>query len=304
MSNVLSIKGLTKNFGNVEVLKGLDLSVPEGAVFGFIGENGAGKTTAMKIVLGLLERGEGEVIVCGEQARYGKTAAGVGFLPDVPEFYPYMKPMEYLTLCGEISGMKKREIKSRGEELLKLVGLSKAKRKIGGFSRGMKQRLGIAQALLNRPKLLICDEPTSALDPAGRKEILQILDSLKEQTTVIFSTHILSDVERVCDYAAFLHGGKIVLNGALSEIKKRQTDSYSITFSQSSDALRFKAALGGNDCRIDENGGNSVKVKNEDGGKIIALLSANNLVPLKFELLEHNLEDLYLKIVGGAGKCS
>ena len=292
MTGVLNINRLCKSFGEVKVLQGLDLSVPEGAIFGFIGENGAGKTTSMKIVLGLLESNGGEVTVCGERVRYGKTVQGVGFLPDVPEFYPYMKPMEYLTLCGEISGMKKPEIKSRGQELLKLVGLSGIKRKIGGFSRGMKQRLGIAQALLNRPKLLICDEPTSALDPAGRKEILDIIDSLRGQTTVIFSTHILSDVERVCDYAAFLHSGRIVLQGGLSEIKKQRNDSYSVTFSENKDAITLKSLI---DCTVVE--GTTAIVKNIKGRVIIDTLSKNNLVPLRFELLEHNLEDLYMEVI-------
>jgi ABC-2 type transport system ATP-binding protein len=277
MTNILDIKGLRKNFGSVKVLKGLDMSVPEGSVFGFIGENGAGKTTTMKIILGLLESDGGEVFVCGERIRYADTLSGfksagtgspVGFLPDVPEFYPYMNPMEYLTLCGEISGMKKTEIQSRGRGLLELVGLSKANRRIGGFSRGMKQRLGIAQALLNQPKLLICDEPTSALDPAGRKEILDILDSIRGQTTVIFSTHILSDVERVCDRVAFLHNGEIVLSSALSDLKL-QNKSRSIS-------LEFDKEI--------------------DSKEILLALKEKNIFPSKIETGDACLESLYLNL--------
>ena len=219
MTNILEIKGLRKSFGSLNVIDGLDFDVPEGSVFGFIGVNGAGKTTTMKMALGLLEIDGGEIIVCGERVSFGKTVKSVGYLPDAPEFYPYMKPMEYLSLCGEIAGMSRDRINSRGRELLELVGLTKAKRRIGGFSRGMKQRLGIAQALLDEPKLLICDEPTSALDPLGRKEILDILAAVKGRTTVVFSTHILSDVERICDRFVFLHGGKAVLSGVLSEMK-------------------------------------------------------------------------------------
>ena len=194
---VLKIEGLKKAFGSSEVIKGIDLSVTEGKIFGFIGQNGAGKTTTMKMILGLLEKDQGEIYVCGEPVKYGETRTNryIGYLPDVPEFYSYMTPMEYLSLCGEITGMEKEKIKKRSEELLSLVGLPISKKRIGTFSRGMKQRLGIAQALLNEPKLLICDEPTSALDPMGRMEILRILQSVKGKTTVIFSTHILSDVE-------------------------------------------------------------------------------------------------------------
>lgn len=219
--NIVSINGLSKGFGNRKIIDNLNFTVPEGSVFGFVGKNGAGKTTTMKMVLGLLKPDSGTIDVCGEKVTYGKTSSNrhVGYLPDVPEFYNYMRPFEYLSLCGEITGLSKKEIQIRSEELLSLVGLGNEKRRIGGFSRGMKQRLGIAQALLSRPKLLICDEPTSALDPVGRKEILDIMLKIKDSTTVIFSTHILSDVERICDHVAILNKGSIALSGTLSEIK-------------------------------------------------------------------------------------
>lgn len=208
--DMLRITNLKKHFGDKEVLTGLNLSVPEHSVFGFVGENGAGKTTTMKIILGLLKSDRGEVFVSGERVKYGQTATNryIGYLPDVPEFYSFMTAREYLRLCGESLEMGKNDIEKRSDELLTLVGLSKENHRIRGFSRGMKQRLGIAQALLGRPKILICDEPTSALDPIGRKEILDILLSSKKQTTVLFSTHILSDVERICTDVAFLNNGK------------------------------------------------------------------------------------------------
>jgi ABC-2 type transport system ATP-binding protein len=291
MTNVLEIKGLQKSFGDVKVIDGLDFAVPTGSIFGFVGVNGAGKTTTMKMVLGLLEIDGGEITVCGERVSCGKTVNSVGYLPDVPEFYSYMKPMEYLTLCGEIAGMPRDKINSRGRELLKLVGLI-ANRKIGGFSRGMKQRLGIAQALLNEPKLLICDEPTSALDPMGRKEILDILTVLKGQSTVIFSTHILSDVERICDRVVFLHDGKVVLNGLLSDIKKQRTDSYNLEFADKKSADKFAVLF--NETVLTEN---MVAMKNTDGTQIIAALAENKLTPVKFELLEPTLEDLFLEVI-------
>lgn len=198
--DVLAIQNLKKSFGSKEVLRGLDLSVPEHGIFGFIGRNGAGKTTTMKAILGLLKPDSGQIHVMGEKVNFGQTDTNryIGYLPDVPEFYPYMTPLEYLDLCGKVSGMNTSDSRARSKELLAQVGLGQERRRIKGFSRGMKQRLGIAQALLNHPKLLICDEPTSALDPAGRREILDILLAVREQTTVLFSTHILSDVERIC----------------------------------------------------------------------------------------------------------
>lgn len=220
--DMLQIKNLRKRFGDKEVLKGLELSVPEHSIFGFVGRNGAGKTTTMKAILGLLQVDDGEIYVSGKKVVYGQTSTNryIGYLPDVPEFYSFMTPREYLRLCGQSLDMKKADIEERSTELLALVGLADEKHRIKGFSRGMKQRLGIAQALLARPKLLICDEPTSALDPIGRKEILDILLSVKGETTVLFSTHILSDVERICTDVAFLNDGKIAKQGTVNELKR------------------------------------------------------------------------------------
>ncbi|MCI9082566.1 MAG: ABC transporter ATP-binding protein [Lachnospiraceae bacterium] len=220
--NMLEICHISKRFGDKQVLRDVDFTVPEHAVYGFVGQNGAGKTTTMKLVLGLLAADSGEILVNGEKVSFGENPVNryIGYLPDVPEFYPYMTAAEYLNFCGAITGMDLQECKKRTEEMLALVGLAGEKHRIRGFSRGMKQRLGIAQALLNRPKLLICDEPTSALDPVGRKEILDILVSAKEQTTVLFSTHILSDVEKICEQFAFLHEGKILRQGSMEEMRK------------------------------------------------------------------------------------
>lgn len=224
--NVLSLSHVSKSFGAHSVINDLNLSVPEHTILGFIGQNGAGKTTTMKMILGLLPWDSGQILINGVPVTFGQnhTNQWIGYLPDVPEFYHFMTPMEYLALCGDISGMEKREFQRRSIQLLELVGLTQSQKPIGGFSRGMKQRLGIAQALLGKPKLLICDEPTSALDPIGRKEILDILASIKNETTVIFSTHILSDVERICDNIAFLHKGKITLGGTLEEIEALAED--------------------------------------------------------------------------------
>ena len=218
---MLQISDLSIKFKDKEVLKGLNLNVPSNSVFGFVGKNGAGKTTTMKIILGLLKPDNGKVYVNGEEVSYGYTYTNkyIGFLPDVPEFYSFMTAEEFLKFCAEITKIKKEEISNRIKEVLTLVGLENEKHKIKGFSRGMKQRLGIAQALLNKPKLLICDEPTSALDPIGRKEILDILKSVSSETTVLFSTHILSDVERICTDVAIINDGVIEICGKLNEIK-------------------------------------------------------------------------------------
>lgn len=302
---VLEIKQLYKSFGNREVLKGLDMDVPEHSIFGFVGQNGAGKTTTMKIILGLLKPDSGSVTVCGEKVTYGESKANrhIGFLPDVPEFYGYMNPMEYLKLCGEIAGLSKTRIKSKSEELLELVGLKDQKKRIGGFSRGMKQRLGIAQALLNEPKLLICDEPTSALDPIGRKEILDILLAAKGKTTIVFSTHILSDVERICDRIAVLHDGKLALCGTLSEIKEsHRLHGFIIEFESEQAASCFENAeeLKQPSINLSRNG-NTVKVfladGDMDGHFLLDVLSKKRIVPLKFAVMEPTLESLFMEAI-------
>lgn len=297
---MLEIKNLQKRFGEKEVLKGLDLSVPEGAVFGFIGRNGAGKTTTMKTVLGLLKADAGEIYVNGEKVVYGQTATNhhIGYLPDVPEFYSFMTTKEYLRFCGEITGMKAAEIKSRSEELLKLVGLEGEKHRIKGFSRGMKQRLGIAQALLNSPKLLICDEPTSALDPVGRKEILDILQQVKEQTTVLFSTHILSDVERICTDIAFLKDGKIAVQGKLNEVRGRnRTEEYILETVCEEDTKkllgRFPNMIQKGQTQISVTGSEEILFQ------VLSFLTEQKIPVLKVERQEPTLESMFMEVLEG-----
>ena len=292
---MLRITGLQKRFGDKAVLNGLDLTVPEHSIFGFIGKNGAGKTTTMKAVLGLLKTDGGEITVNGEPVEYGKTAANrhIGYLPDVPEFYPFMTAPEYLRFCGEISGMKRTECESRSRELLQLVGLAAESHRIKGFSRGMKQRLGIAQALLNRPKLLICDEPTSALDPMGRKEILDILQSIRSETTVVFSTHILSDVERICTDVAFLSGGLAEVQGPLSEIKATyRREEYLLEPEREADLHALHTFFP--DASKTE--GNQLLISGQALPELLRCLADRNIPILRLERAEPTLESLFMEV--------
>ncbi|MCI5686969.1 MAG: ABC transporter ATP-binding protein [Emergencia sp.] len=298
--NVLELCNVSKRFGTNRVLEGLSFSVSENRIFGFIGENGAGKTTTMKLILGLMQPDSGEIRVQGEKVAFGssRTNGTIGYLPDVPEFYDFLTPAEYLHLCGKISGMAKAEREHRVCELLELVGLAGKNKRIHGFSRGMKQRLGIAQALLSRPKLLICDEPTSALDPAGRREILDILSEVKSQTTVLFSTHILSDVERICDEFAFLHDGKIAMEGTMEQIGSlRASNGIEVEFCSGQDAAVFaerhpEAARTGN-CRL------LFADKGEtDMPAVLDALSHSGLAVQRVEQQEPRLEDLFMEVMG------
>lgn len=300
MSNdMLIISGLRKQFGEKTVLNGLNLVVPEKSIFGFIGKNGAGKTTTMKMILGLLSPDSGEILVNGEKVSYGQTNTNryIGYLPDVPEFYGFMTPAEYLRFCGEISGMGKADNEKRCKELLELVGLSGDKHRIKGFSRGMKQRLGIAQALYNQPKLLICDEPTSALDPVGRKEILDIMLSIREQTTILFSTHILSDVERICTDVAFLDKGVINIQGKLSEIKaKYRKEEYLVEVENQTDINILCQAFA--DIRHMGNNQLILRENNNTIFEVLRFLSDKNIPVLKVEREEPTLESLFMEVTG------
>lgn len=252
---VVQINGVTKRFGNHEVLRDIHLNIPEHTIFGFVGANGSGKTTLMKCMLGLLPLNAGSITIAGEPVTFGETKSNqyVGYLPDVPEFYPFYTATQYLELCAVITNIAEKERQERIAELLELVGLAGTHSLISTYSRGMKQRLGIAQALLNKPKLLICDEPTSALDPAGRAQILSILQKAKAETTVFFSTHIVSDAEQICDHVAMLHEGTIIFQDELAHLKQQSTGQFVFTFSICADEVMERLQHTAFDMKVENN---------------------------------------------------
>ena len=297
--DMLQIQGLYKSFGDKAVLCGLDLNVPEHSIFGFIGKNGAGKTTTMKTILGLLKADAGQILVNGERVVYGQSPTNrhIGYLPDVPEFYGFMTAPEYLRFCGQISDLPPAETEARARELLELVGLAGEKHHIKGFSRGMKQRLGIAQALLNRPKLLICDEPTSALDPVGRKDILDILLTARQQTTVLFSTHILSDVERICTDVAFLNNGVVELQGKVAQIKSRfRSDEYMLEAGSDHAVDLLQAAFPG----MEAADGRLLCFcqHTHDIHEVLRFVAEKRLPIIRLEQVEPTLEKLFMEVTG------
>lgn len=300
--DALKINNLHKSFGKNTIINGLSMSIPENTIFGFLGKNGAGKTTTMKMILGFLKKDEGSIEVFGEEVSFGqsKTNRFIGYLPDVPEFYGYMTAKEYLNLCGAITGLSKNEIKNKSEELLELVGLIDVNKRISGYSRGMKQRLGIAQALLNSPKLLICDEPTSALDPLGRKEILDIILKIKDSTTVIFSTHILSDVEAICDHVVVLDKGKNVLEGSIDELKNiKRKNTIKIRFKSDKELKAFKSLDKFSNLITNEKGDTLYLTDEENQLKDIDILYELyklNIFPLEIKIEEPTLENIFLEV--------
>ncbi len=221
--DAVRIENLTKTFGSVHALDHLSLSVEANSVFGFLGPNGAGKTTTIRLLTGLAHPSAGKAWVAGVEINGDRQAARrIGYLPEEPAFYTYLNPLEYLDYVGRLFYLPADERKKRIAELLALTGLTEVrKRRIGGFSRGMRQRLGIAQALINEPDVLFLDEPASALDPIGRKEVLELIASLRGRCTIFMSTHILSDVERVCDTVGIIHKGKLLVKDNKNELLSR-----------------------------------------------------------------------------------
>lgn len=307
MQYAVEIKGLVKEYKNVVAVNGIDLNVEQGKIFGFLGQNGSGKTTTLRMMTALAKPTAGTINICGERVRFGENKCGkyIGFLPDVPQFYDWMTTSEYLTLCGQLLSMEKNDLTSRISETLAIVGLDDVKRRIKGFSRGMKQRLGIAQALLHRPKLLLLDEPTSALDPIGRKEVLDIIKALSGDITVFFSTHILADAERICDTIGILHKGKLVLSGSLDDIKAGySSQTITLQIGDNNRHLEVLSAL------KELNAIKAVEIIDIGKYKILSydinavranicpLLSSMNVPLMRFEESETTLEDAFVEVVG------
>lgn len=225
MTILLEVKGLAKSFGGVQAVKGIDFAVMEGRCTALLGPNGAGKTTTIRMLTGLLKASAGTVAVGGAGAagtgsEIGDRRAMLGYLPQAPSFYNWMSGLEYAAYAGKLCGLAPKQAKERAKELLAAVGLEQAgNRRIGGYSGGMKQRLGLAQALVHRPRLLVMDEPVSALDPIGRREVLTLLQGLKSETTILFSTHLLHDAEELCDDIVIMASGEVALQGSLQGIR-------------------------------------------------------------------------------------
>jgi len=214
---------LVKSYNGTAVLKNLNLSIKKGEVYGFIGKNGAGKTTTINLLLSLIKRDSGEIFIDEESIEFKDQnyKSKIGYVPDVPVFPGYMRARDYLLYTSEIFGLSQEKIKDRIKEVLEFVTLPDSNKRISSYSRGMKQRLAIAQALLHDPEILIMDEPTSALDPIGRNDVMNIIYKLKGSKTIFYSTHILDDVERVCDRIGILDEGVLLYESSVEDIQSK-----------------------------------------------------------------------------------
>jgi ABC-2 type transport system ATP-binding protein len=307
--NSVKIEALRKKYGKINALDGLNLQVKSGSVFGFLGPNGAGKTTTLRILAGLAQADSGSIFF-GEdnitKSNIGQKAR-LGYLPEEPAFYAWMSPREYLDYVGRIFKLDAKERRMRVDQLLEQSGLKESsKRHIGGFSRGMRQRLGIAQALMNHPSLLLLDEPVSALDPAGRKEVLEMIEGLSSECTVIMSSHILADVERVCDTVGIINNGKQIIQARKEDLMDRYAiPALEITTSNGSAALmpewklRLEKLQGVTGVTIE---GYSFHLAVKDvhtAQQEIMQDALNHNTPFeKLEVVKPSLEDIFMQLTG------
>lgn len=286
MAKVLEIKNLTKKYGNKVILDNISFSLEKGKVCGFLGPNGAGKTTTMKIIVDLLEKDGGQILY--------DNATKISYLQDVPQFYEFYTISEYLEFLLSLND--NNDLK-KIDEVLKLVGLTKEKDKvIKRLSRGLRQRLGIAASIINDPDILILDEPVSALDPIGRKEIFDLINKLKGKMSIIFSSHILSDAERICDQIIIIDGGKILLDKKVNEISI-STNKLIIEFMNGEDLDKFKKKYG----KEIEVNSNLVEIESDDINNeqliIFDILLKSKICVNSIDIKKQGLEDIFVSEV-------
>ena len=292
----IETNGLTKSFGRTLALDRLTLTVPSGSIFGFLGPNGAGKTTTLRLLTGLAKPTSGTATV----------SKSIGYLDQDPRFYGWMKGRELLELVGRLYGLRGYELSRRVGEVLEIINLgTAAERRIGGYSGGMRQRLGIGQALMNRPELIFLDEPVSSLDPEGRHDLLEVIAALRGRATVFMCTHILSDVERVCDRVAIVNLGHLVVEAPIDELLERYAQPiFEMEFEPGADgtATRLTDAVKalpwvGNVTREADTVRVFVTDTRQASVSLLPAVAATNIPLLRFERARPSLEDVFMRLL-------
>ena len=301
--NFFTVKDLSKSFQGNKAVKEATFQLQKGRCVALLGPNGAGKTTMLKMLAGILKPTSG-TIHFEEKSNRTDIRHYIGYLPQYPVFHDWMTGEEFLIYVGKLNHLSKDEATKRSNELLKLVGIDDAKkRKIGKYSGGMKQRLGIAQAIIHRPKLLLLDEPVSALDPFGRREVLELIKKLKEDTTILFSTHVLNDAEEVSEDVIIIHQGEIKVANSLEQLRKQHQQAV-LYIQMSGSAEQYmkewqelasvsKIIFEGENAKIFANDIEEAKQS------ILRKVVAENVPLQKFEVSKTTLEDLFVKVVRG-----
>ncbi len=305
MTVAIEIENLTKDYETgfwrkrkVRALDGLSLSVERGQIFGFLGANGAGKTTTLKLLMRLIYPTAGTARILNRDISDVAMHARIGYLPENPYFYDYLTAREFLIYCGELFGQDRNTREQRTEELLTRVNLEKKSwdRQLRKFSKGMLQRVGLAQALVNDPEIVFLDEPMSGLDPVGRREVRDLIASLRTQgKTVFMCSHILSDIEVLCDSVAILKHGRLAHAGSLEELRTREASTVEV-IATGADAETLKQHLGDGATVTRTASGLRIEVADEKevDGVIAALRQANGKL-VSVQPTRQSLEELFLE---------
>jgi len=314
--NVIHTQELTKTYKGVNALQGLNLQVPKNSIFGFLGPNGAGKSTTIKMLLGLTRPTSGKAVLFGKNITQESLAVRrkVGYLAQDPRYYEHMTARQTLRYTARFFYSGPRDlIEARVEEVLELVGLEdKADRPIKGFSGGERQRLGIAQAQVNYPDLLILDEPAAALDPQGRRDVLTVMETLQKYTTIFYSTHILDDVQRVSDRVAILNHGRLIAEAPIQELLNGSGSSVVYNVTVKGDVSGAQARVANQpwvqNLSAESNNGAvnwqvSVSDENAAEDQMLRLILEDRNVRVKsFSRKTYNLEEVFLNMVGEESK--
>jgi ABC-2 type transport system ATP-binding protein len=301
---IIEINNLTKDYEvgfwrkrKVRALDGLSLTVEPHQIFGFLGANGAGKTTTLKLLMRLIFPTNGSARILDRDISDVSMHARIGYLPESPYFYDYLTAREFLNYCGELFGLNRNVRQGRSEELLARVNLDRKSwdRQLRKFSKGMLQRVGLAQALVNDPEIVFLDEPMSGLDPVGRREVRDLIAALRsEGKTVFMCSHILSDIEVLCDSVAILKGGSVARSGSLEELRAQATNAIEIV-ATGADATALKRALSINAEVTSTPSGLNIQVTNErDVDVVIAALRELNGKLVSVQPVRQSLEDLFM----------
>ena len=289
---LLQVNKLTKRFGNELAVNDISFLLEEGTSTALIGPNGAGKTTTLAILAGLLRETEGTV--------HWNEHAGIGFLPQQPRFFSWLTALEFTEMAAKISGIPPKKAKLQAQKTLEFVGLGAAlHKKTGTFSGGMRQRLGLAQAIVHQPKLLLLDEPVSALDPTGRREIMELLKSLLPETTILYSTHILNDAEEMTDQLLFMQRGSLVEQGSLSDVRHKYADPrIKIRFKEESEAEIFVKAVPWEATRKGTVAFLPIEQNEPAMRDVLRFLSEQGSAIIGVEEQSASLEEIFFKVVG------
>ncbi|KRE32260.1 ABC transporter ATP-binding protein [Paenibacillus sp. Soil724D2] len=296
----LEVKNVTKTYKEKTAVNNFSMVLQSGECVGLIGPNGAGKSTLIKIISDIINPTMGEIWLNGKKISQMKKE--IGYLPQYPNFYHWMTAQETLTFMGELSGLRKEELTKAIPEILSKVGLSgEENSKVGTFSGGMKQRLGIAQALLHKPSLIVMDEPVSALDPIGRREVLNLIEEIKRETTILLSTHILSDAEEICERFIIIKNGQKIEDTTISDLLNSNSQNKMIFEVTSIDQEWMKVLRNLNYVKNVEAVGNKIKIQVEDIGlnknKLLRSALEHQVDLVKFEINNDTLEEIFMKLV-------